>query len=538
MQNWWKSAVVYQVYIRSFADSNGDGVGDLNGLRSKLPYLSSLGVDAIWITPWYPSPMADGGYDVADFRDIEAAYGTLRDADALIAEAHERDIKVIIDIVPNHTSSEHPWFQALLRGDPVAREKYIVRAGRGPRGEAPPNDWTSAFGGPAWTQLPTGDWYLHLYAPAQPDLNWDNPEVHAEFEDILQFWFERGIDGFRIDVAHGLVKHPELPDAGPRPPDWRAQPHPARDQDGVHEIYRAWRKIAQSYSPERIFVAEAVVPTNTRLARYLRPDELHTAFQFDFTRAPWRAEALRRVVDDALVQADIVEAPATWVLSSHDIPRPVTRYARSQPEFDVQPEWDRARWATEQPDYETGRRRARAAALLQLALPGTAYIYQGDELGLEEVEDLPAECRQDPTWHQSGYTDVGRDGCRVPLPWSGTRPPFGFAPGDEQPWLPQPAHWDEMTAAAQQRDHTSFLQLYRSAISLRKSLLCRTTPLRWATGVPKDVVAFERDSIQCWVNVGQSPVRLPYGWKVVLASLPDVEVVLPPDTAVWLRKRA
>lgn len=538
MQNWWKSAVVYQVYIRSFADANGDGAGDLNGLRSKLPYLSSLGVDAIWITPWYPSPMADGGYDVADFRDIEPAYGTLSDADALIAEAHERDLKVIIDIVPNHTSSEHPWFKALLSGDPAARKKYVVRTGSGPRGESPPNDWTSAFGGPAWSQLPTGEWYLHLYAPEQPDLNWDNPEVRAEFEDILRFWFDRGIDGFRIDVAHGLIKHPDLPDAGPRPDDWRTQPHPARDQDGVHEIYRAWRKIAQTYSPERIFVAEAVVPTNNRLARYLRPDELHTAFQFDFTRAPWRAEALRNVIDDALIQADIVEAPATWVLSSHDIPRPVTRYARTQPSFDVQPEWDRARWAAEQPDHETGRRRARAAALLQLALPGTAYIYQGDELGLEEVEDLPADSRQDPTWQQSGYTDVGRDGCRVPLPWSGTSPPFGFSPGEEQPWLPQPAHWGDVTAAAQQADAASCLQLYRSAVGLRKALLPQATPLQWVTGIPKDVVAFARDGFQCWVNAGRNPVRLPYGWKVVLGSIPDIDVVLPPDSAAWLTRKA
>ncbi|AEF40121.1 glycoside hydrolase family 13 protein [Hoyosella subflava] len=537
MENWWKSAVVYQVYIRSFADGNGDGIGDLPGLREKLPYLSSLGIDAIWITPWYTSPMVDAGYDVADFRDIDPSYGTLHDAEALIRDAHALGIKVIIDIVPNHTSSEHRWFHAALRDEANAKQRYIFRDGQGTDGSSPPNDWTSAFGGPAWTRLPNGEWYLHMFAPEQPDLNWENPEVRAEFEDILAFWFARGIDGFRIDVAHGLVKHPELPDAGPRPEDWRTQPHPARDQDGVHDIYRTWRKVAETFTPERIFVAEAVVPTNERLARYLRPDELHTAFQFDFTRAPWRANSLRDVIDDAVSQAATVGAPATWVLSSHDIPRPVTRYARSQPEFDVQPEWDRARWSAEEPDLELGKRRARAAALLQLALPGTAYIYQGDELGLDEVESLPPEVRNDPTWAQSGYTDVGRDGCRVPLPWSGTSPPFGFSPeaSHADPWLPQPEHWESRTVLDQQNDNASFVWLYRSAIHLRTALFPAETELEWL-GFAGQVLAFQRGDSQCWVNLGDEPVDLPAGWDVVLESSRTHGDSLPSDTAVWMTR--
>ena len=410
-QPWWRTAVVYQVYIRSFADGNGDGIGDLAGLRSKLGYLADLGVDAIWINPWYPSPMVDAGYDVADFRDIEPDYGTLAEAEALLEEARAAGIRVIIDIVPNHTSHLHAWFQAALRDEPGARDRYIFREGRGERGELPPNDWTSNFGGPAWTRLDdgaseatgdghgaseatgdghgaseaTGDahstWYLHLFAPEQPDLNWENPEVRADFEDVLRFWFDRGVDGFRIDVAHGLAKDPAMPDAGERDGAHHLGAHPAYDQDAVHEVYRGWRAVANSYA-DKVFVAEAWVPDNERLSRYLRPDELHTAFQFDFLRAPWRADLIRAVIDDALAQAEHVGAPATWVLSNHDVPRVATRYARSQPEHPIESEWERARWAGEQPDLALGRRRARAAALLQLALPGTAYVYQGEELGL------------------------------------------------------------------------------------------------------------------------------------------------------------
>ncbi|MCV7150240.1 glycoside hydrolase family 13 protein [Mycolicibacterium pyrenivorans] len=544
--SWWQTAVVYQVYIRSFADGNGDGIGDVQGMRARLPYLAKLGVDAIWINPWYPSPMADAGYDVADYRDIEPAYGTLDEAQALITEAHALGIRVILDIVPNHTSDGHPWFRAALAGDPAARQRYHFRPGRGADGALPPNNWQSVFGGPAWTRIgddPGSLWYLHLFAPGQPDLNWDHDEVRGEFEDILAFWFDRGVDGFRIDVAHGLVKAFGLPDADDGNDASQAlvesrAGHPAWDQDGVHDVYRGWRSVADRYAPERIFIAEAWVSSNERLARYLRPDELHTAFQFDFLRTPWRAEILRAVVDDAISAAATVGAPPTWVLSNHDVTRTVTRFARSQPPHLVGTDWERGRWADEDADHALGRRRARAAALVQLALPGTAYVYQGEELALEEIEDLPGEVRQDPTWAQSGFTDVGRDGCRIPLPWTATSVPYGFGPDDGTvTWLPQPEHWAEHSVEAQDRDPDSTLNLYRAALRLRPSMWRDAGDVKWLTVAP-DVAAFERGGAQCWVNTGDTPVPLPEVATVALSSAPGVDRTLPPDTAVWLTQSA
>lgn len=531
-KSWWETAVVYQVYIRSFADGNGDGIGDIAGLRSRLPYLSALGIDAVWVNPWYPSPMADAGYDVADYRAIEPTYGTLAEAEEFVADAHAAGIKVLLDIVPNHTSDHHDWFRAALAGEPGARERYLFRPGRG---ELPPNDWQSVFGGPAWTRVEDGLWYLHLFAPGQPDLNWMNPDVRDEFEKVLEFWFDKGVDGFRIDVAHGLVKAEGLPDRGVVTEGVQHnQAHPAWDQDEVHEIYRGWRAVANRYAPERIFIAEAWVPGNERLARYLRSDELHTAFQFDFLRAPWRASSLQNVVRDAMSAAASVGAPPTWVLSNHDVTRTVTRYSRSQPDGLVETDWERARWAEEDADHELGRRRARACALLQLALPGTAYIYQGEELGLEEIEDLPDDVRQDPTWVQSGFTDVGRDGCRVPLPWSGSSVPYGFSPNaTTTTWLPQPGHWGSYTVAAQQDDPDSFLNLYRAALALRPIRWVDAGAVRWLAG-PPGVLAFARGDVQCWVNTGDVGVDLPDGHDVLLASAPGVGSVLPPDAAAWL----
>ncbi|MGE2734264.1 glycoside hydrolase family 13 protein [Mycolicibacterium vaccae] len=537
---WWQTAVVYQVYIRSFADGSDDGIGDIAGLRSRLPYLASLGVDAIWINPWYPSPMADAGYDVADYRDIEPAYGTLAEATALIADAHAAGIRVLLDIVPNHTSDQHAWFRAALANEPGARQRYLFRAGRGPGGVEPPNNWQSVFGGPAWTRVADGSWYLHLFAPGQPDLNWDHPEVRAEFEDILAFWFDRGVDGFRIDVAHGLVKAAGLPDADESVGAAQSlvedrAGHPAWDQEGVHEIYRGWRAVADRYTPERIFIAEAWVDGSERLARYLRPDELHTAFQFDFLRSPWRAKVLRTVIDDAIRGAASVGAPPTWVLSNHDVTRTVTRFARSQPAHLVGTDWERGRWADEDPDHELGRRRARAAAVVQLALPGIAYVYQGEELALEEVEDLPDEVRQDPTWVQSGFTDVGRDGCRIPLPWTETDAPYGFSsrPGVVA-WLPQPAHWGRYSVQVQERDPESTLNLYRRALQLRPALWRDAGPVQWLD-VAADVAAFRRGDTQCWVNTGDRAVALPAGATVLLASTAGVRDELPPDAAAWLK---
>ncbi|MEY7970599.1 glycoside hydrolase family 13 protein [Saccharomonospora xinjiangensis] len=511
---WWRTAAIYQVYVRSFADANGDGIGDLPGVRSKLDYLADLGVDAVWLTPFYTSPMADGGYDVADYRDVDPVFGALSDAEALVVEAHERGLKVIVDVVPNHTSSRHPWFVEALKAGPgsPARDRYLFRDGRD---GGPPNDWESVFGGPAWTQVPDGQWYLHLFDPAQPDLNWQNAEVRAEFDDILRFWLDRGVDGFRIDVAHGMVKADGLPDAAftDQASLLTSRPLPYFDQDGVHEIYREWRKILDSYPGERIGVAEAWVPNAERLARYLRSDELHQAFNFHYVEADWSAQAFRRVVDESLAAVVGVNAPPTWVLSNHDVQRHVTRYGGG----------------------EQGLRRARAAALLTLALPGSAYVYQGEELGLEEVTDLPDEVLADPVWERSGHTDRGRDGCRVPLPWSGSEPPFGFGGGS---WLPQPPRWAELTVEAQRDDPHSTLSLYREALRQRRDLPVES--VEWCDS-PRDVLAFRRgSSFTCTVNFSPSPVTIERPGTVRLASEPvsglDLSgdtVTLPPETAVW-----
>jgi alpha-glucosidase len=529
---WWREAVVYQCYIRSFADGDADGVGDIAGLRSRIPYLVDLGVDAVWINPWYPSPQHDAGYDVADYRDIEPTYGTLAEADALLADLRSAGLKVFLDVVPNHTSSDHPWFQQALAGDERARARYIFRPGKGD-GSEPPNDWQSNFGGPAWTRLATGEWYLHLFAPEQPDLDWTNPEVRDEFEDVLRFWFDRGVDGFRIDVAHGLAKTPGLPDAGPQGVVSHNDPHPAWDHDDVHEIYRGWRKVADSYDPPRIFVAEAWVPETARLAQYLRPDELHTAFQFDFMRAPFRAGIMREIIEDSLRLSDELEAPSTWVLSNHDVVRQVTRFSRTQSTRMEEAVWDRQRFATEPRDLEVGVRRARAAILAVLALPGTAYLYQGEELGLAEYEDLPDDRRQDPIFEHTRGADPGRDGCRVPLPWSGTVPPYGFGDGAaDETWLPQPHDWAPLTAAAQTGDPASTLELYRTALRLRRERLVGVDDFAWIDA-PDDVLAFRRGGVECWVNTGQDAVRLP-AHDLLVASDPGVDALLPPDTGAWI----
>ena len=540
---WWADAAVYQVYIRSFADGDGDGVGDLAGLRARVPYLAELGVDAIWINPWYPSPQADGGYDVADFRDIEPAYGTLAEADLLIAEAHAAGLRVILDIVPNHTSDQHAWFQAALAGDAAARARYLFRPGKGEHGELPPTNWKSVFGGPAWTRLSNpdgtpGEWYLHLFAPAQPDLDWENAEVRAEFEEILRFWFDRGVDGFRVDVAHGLVKDQSFADAdGPMGLLRNDHTHPAWDNDGVHEIYRGWRRVADSYDPPRIFVAEAWVSGNERLARYLRPDELHTAFQFDFLGVPFSAAAMAPVVDSARDAVAVAGGTTTWVLSNHDVVRHVTRYARSQPEHYIDSAWDRRRWADEKADLDLGVRRARAATLFVLALPGTVYLYQGEELGLPEVEEIPDEARRDPVFQMSTDGDVGRDGCRIPLPWGGDGAASGFSPAGAHaaPWLPQPAGWERFSVTAQEDDPASVLSLYRAALRLRRTYLRGATDFAWVHR-SDDVVAFRVGPVEVWTNTGGSPVPLPAG-EVLLASAgggPDG--FLPGAATVWLHR--
>jgi alpha-glucosidase len=538
---WWTNAVIYEIYPRSFADASADGVGDINGIRAHLPYLAQLGIDAIWITPWYRSPMVDHGYDVADFRDIDPLFGSLDDAQALIDEVHAAGLRIILDIVPNHTSDEHVWFEAALAAPPgsAERQRYIFRPGRGSHGELPPNNWRSGFGDSAWTRTTQpdgtpGEWYLHLFTPRQPDLNWDNAEVRDEFDAILRFWFDRGVDGFRIDVAHGLIKAPGLPDLSLadgeflRTPEQPDHPHWHRKQ--VHQIYARWRTIADSYADPRVFVGEVWADRLSWLAEYVRPGRLHTAFNFDFLRAPWRADNLRAVIDDSIAAMASVGAPPTWVLSNHDVVRHLSRYARPQPK---KASLDRLRLFSQPPDLELGTRRARAAILLMLALPGSAYIYEGEELGLPEVEDIPEELLQDPVWKQSGGEDRGRDGCRVPLPWSGEAPPFGFSPASAAaaPWLPQPPTWRTLTVEHQQSDSSSMLHLYHDALRLRRAL---QGDLTWDAS-NTDVLSFHRgDAFRCLTNLSSEPVDLPPQRCVLLASASIDSGRLPSDTSVWL----
>jgi alpha-glucosidase len=527
---WWRTAAIYEIYVRSFADANGDGIGDLAGIRNRLPYLQELGVDALWLSPWYVSPMADAGYDVADYRDIDPAYGTLREAQELIAAAHERGLRIIVDLVPNHCSTEHPWFRAALAGGPE-RDRFWFRPGRGDQGEQPPNDWQSYFGGPAWTRITEpdgtpGPWYLHMFAPQQPDLNWSNADVVADFDDILRFWLDCGVDGFRVDVAHGLVKQDGLPDAGPDPDPTNL---PYQDRDGVHEIYRRWRQLADTYPGERVFVGEVWLPTPAQLVRYLRPDEMHSAFNFDLLCSAWEPEAIQRVIVDTLATHARAGAPPTWVLSNHDTIRHVTRYGRVDTAFEMNNKRHGA-WT----DLDLGLRRARAAALLTLALPGSVYLYQGDELGLPEVEDIPPDQLQDPTWERSGFTDRGRDGCRVPLPWSGDEPPFGFSPAAAtDPWLPQPPAWKTLTVQALSNDPASTLALYRRALALRRNLLSDLPESLDRIDLVNDTLTITRgERFICTVNFAPVPAPLPTPGTVLLAS-DVIGDAIPPYACVW-----
>ncbi|WP_116952294.1 glycoside hydrolase family 13 protein [Jiangella endophytica] len=538
-RDWWRDAVIYQVYIRSFADGNGDGEGDIAGLRERLPYLRDLGIDALWINPWYPSPLNDGGYDVADFRDIDPRFGDLAQAKSLLDEAHGFGLKVLLDIVPNHSSWDHRWFKEALAAGPGSpeRARYIFRDGRGDDGELPPNNWRSVFGGPAWERVTEpdgtpGQWYFHIFDVSQPDFDWENPEVRAEFLDILRFWFDLGVDGFRIDVAHGMVKNMDGPDLPYDESGLLDRPsiadHPFFDRDGVHEIYRGWREIADAYDPPKLYVAEAWVEPAERLARYLRDDELHSAFNFDYLKSAWTTAELRRSIDDSVTVLGSVGAPATWVLENHDVERVVTRYGRGVTAAGA----GHAGRVSGPVDVELGTQRARAAALLMLALPGGAYVYQGQELGLAEVLDLPEESLQDPVWERSGRTERGRDGCRVPLPWATSGSSYGFGAGGA--WLPQPAGWGDRSVEAETGDPGSVLSLYRSALRLRRDIPADES-LTWLPSAA-DVLAFRRgEAFACVVNLGTAPADLPEHREVILSSGPlGPDGRLPGDTAVWL----
>jgi alpha-glucosidase len=603
---WWVDAVIYQVYPRSFADADGDGMGDLAGVTARLPYLQQLGVDALWLSPFYVSPQKDGGYDVVDYRDVDPLFGTLADADALIDAAHEAGLRIIVDLVPNHTSSDHPWFAEALAADPTteagraARDRYMFRPGSGVDGSEPPNNWQSTFGGPAWTRTTDpdgtpGDWYLHLFDSSQPDLNWENPEVREEFEDILRFWLDRGVDGFRVDVAHGLVKAEGLPDHDERPgmvtdagvapaaavtddgldvsghaeenPQDHAHPVPYHDQEGVHEIYRSWNEVLTEYDHDPVLVAEAWVSPLERLFRYVRPGEMHQAFNFTFLLAGWDAVRLSDAITVSLEEADKVGAPNTWVLSNHDTVRHASRFGLTDP----------TRYPSgigaedEQPDEALGWKRARAAALIELGLPGSAYVYQGDELGLPEHTELDDSLRQDPTFFRTEGAEKGRDGCRIPMPWRAGAPGLGFAvgnPGDDDgaapgtdaqpaaPWLPQPESYARYAADQQVGVKGSTFELYRQLIAVRGELDLGTGAFAWSRFHAPDhgVLAFTVTTgggrhlgsgepipervVLVMANLGETAVDVPEHYAAAIFSQDEAleEGQLMPDSAAWFLK--
>ncbi|GAB2452815.1 alpha-glucosidase [Conyzicola lurida] len=520
MSGWWDNAVIYEVYPRSFADADADGIGDLRGIIDRMPYLASLGVDGLWLTPFQRSPQVDQGYDISDYCDVDPLFGTLADFDELLAAAHGVGLRVLVDIVPNHTSVDNELFQAALAAGPgsVEREMFLFRKGRS--AEEPPNNWISVFGGPAWHRAaPTSsvdtDWYLHLFSPAQPDWNWENPAVGAYFERVIRFWLDRSVDGIRVDVAHGLFKAEGLPDSPTVPTvidGLRSNPL-AMDQEPVHDVYRHWRRIADEYSPGRLLVGEVNLEPE-RSSRYTRPDELHQTFAFAFAKLGWDAAgwlAVGTQLDE--VRRELGTAPS-WALENHDIVRTVTRFGGG----------------------DRGRRRARAAMLALLGLPGAVYVYQGQELGLPEV-DVPVGERVDPMWFHGG---VSRDGARIPMPWTaatGGTHGFSVAAG-AKPWLPAPEYWGQFSVDSQEQDAASALSLFREAAALRGRLLGTTAGgdaegIAWSLEADGRLVAERSGGLRVVLAMGDTAVRLPEG-TVLLASEPVVDGMLPPDAAAWI----
>lgn len=537
---WWRTAVIYQIYPRSFADASGDGIGDLPGITSHLDDLAHLGIDAIWLSPFQRSPQKDAGYDVSDYCDVDPLFGTLADFDDMLAAAHERSIRVIVDLVPNHSSDQHEWFQQALVAAPhsAERARYMFRDGKGAHGELPPNNWESVFGGPAWTRVVEADgrpgqWYLHLFDSSQPDFDWSNEEVREEFRRILRFWLDRGVDGFRVDVAHGLVKAEGLPDYIPNPEAGSMGGEEANvpywGQDAVHEVYRDWRKILEEYAGDRALAAEAWLPTAERTAEWVRSDEMHQAFNFPYLETKWNAEDLREVIDVSLRAFPGVGAPSTWVLSNHDVVRHASRLALTaeNPQgHGIGPD------SPGQPIPEVGLARARAATALMLALPGSAYLYQGEELGLPEVIDIPGDARQDPTWFRTNGERYGRDGCRVPIPWTADAPAYGFNDSGAS-WLPQPAEWAVLARDAQSGVEGSTLELYRTLLAERRARSLGAGSLEWLEGWGTDVVAFRNGNVTVVANTGSTPITLPDG-IVIASSGPIAGGKLPADTTVWV----
>ncbi len=549
---WWRRSVIYQIYPRSFRDTTGSGIGDLPGITAELHHIASLGVDAIWLSPFFASPQKDAGYDVSDYRAVDPLFGSLEDFDDLITEANRLKVKILVDIVPNHCSNEHALFREALaspRGS-AAREYFIFRDGRGVDGQLPPNNWQSHFGGSAWTRVPDpdgspGQYYLHLFDSSQPDFNWDNPAVGDEFASILRFWLDRGAGGFRVDVAHALVKASGLPDwhgraDGADTPGYPFADAPMFGQPAVHEVFRRWRAICDQYDGERVLCAEANVHPIEAMADWVRPDEMHQSFNFPFLHTNWDAGALKAIITRSLQAFDAVGAPSTWVLSNHDVPRHATRLGATAPS--LRP-GDGLGPGDAQPDPELGLARARAATLFMLGLPGGAYLYQGEELGLGDHTLLPHEYRQDPAYARTNGERLGRDGCRVPLPWNDSTPSLGFS--DAAGWLPQPEGWESVSRQAQEADPDSTLCFYRRALELRRTHDLGLGNLNWVDGTDGgQLLGFGNSGVVVLLNLGSAPVRLPAG-EVLLASSaaavagsPDAAsgLSLNPDAAVWLRR--
>ncbi|WP_026556214.1 glycoside hydrolase family 13 protein [Arthrobacter sp. 35W] len=542
--DWWRQAAVYQIYPRSFSDSNGDGIGDLKGITAKVPYLQALGIDAVWLSPFYPSALADGGYDVDDYRNVDPKLGTLADFDEMTAALHAAGIKLIADIVPNHSSNRHEWFKEALAAPKgsAARARYIFRDGLGKDGEVPPSDWDSKFGGPAWERIieadgTPGQWYMHIFAKEQPDFNWDNPEVREDFLTTLKFWSDRGVDGFRIDVAHALVKDlseplpskAELPVEGTGADGLADGSHPFWDRDDVHGIYAEWRKLFNQYTPPRTAVAEAWVHASRR-ARYASPEGLGQAFNFDLLQADFDADAFRSIITKNLAEAEATGASSTWVFSNHDVVRHATRYGLPAGSGRHGQDWLRQGGSASAVDTELGLARARAASLLMFALPGSAYLYQGEELGLQEVGCIADSARQDPAFFRNPGVDIGRDGCRVPLPWTSEGTSFGF--GDGGAHLPQPEWFAGYAVDAQENVEDSTLEFYREALLYRRHLQS-AEQLKWVRA-DASVLHFSRpNGWQSVTNFGSGLVELPAG-TVILSSGPLEGGKLPRNTTAWI----
>ncbi len=541
-KNWWRQAVVYQIYPRSYADSNADGIGDLKGVTSRIDYLQSLNIDAIWLSPFYPSPLVDGGYDVSDYRNVDPKLGTLADFDEMLAALHNVGIRIFVDIVPNHCSHLHQWFQDALAAPPHSpeRNRFIFRDGRGEDKAQPPTDWVSHFAPSAWTHESTfggvhNQWFLHYFAPEQPDWNWDNPEIAEDFLKTLKFWADRGVDGFRIDVAHGLKKDLSEPfrmrntleHEIDRPTDGNGI---LADRNEVFDVYKQWRKLFNQYDPPKVAVAEAnVLPE--RIPLYASEETLGQCFDFRFIFTPFNAQAYKENVTEAIELAKINGSSCTWCLSNHDQIRHATK-------FGLDKSVDRRLWMlsdgkSAELDRETGTKRALAATLFILALPGSTYLYQGEELGLHEVTDIPESMIQDPQYLKNLKFDKGRDGCRVPLPWEANADYFGFSTGGSH--LPQPSWFKNYAVDMQFGKHESSLSIYQEALRIRKDLMCEESMTWHETGDP-EVLHFSRpNGWNCLINFEGDDYLIPNG-DIILSSTPIVKGRLPAGSTLWIQR--